>query len=123
MDVREVIETAFRVYVRADIEQAKTEGPPEAVGLVPADDQADYLMLLRWKAARRDCTLLYEGEEIYEKHIDDLRLDDGRGFSSFCSLLANAMAQSGAQIDFMIEVTDDIEALPGDDNPERGGEE
>jgi hypothetical protein len=123
VDARELLEVVWRTNVRADIEQARAEGPPEAIGLVPADEQVDVLLLSRWKAAERDCALLYDGKEVYEKNIDDLGLSDAKNYGAFCELLGSTLLQSSDEHKFVADVTYDIEALPGDGGFERGGEE
>jgi hypothetical protein len=123
VNAREVLEFAFKAKVREDIEETKADGPPEVAGLVLADELADELLLFRWEAAERDCAVLYDGEYVYEKHIDDLSFDDTEEWSAFFYLVADALARSGEEHMFAMEVTRDIEALPDNGNPDQEGDE
>jgi hypothetical protein len=62
----------YKIAMRNEIREVKTAGEPTLVDTLPSDTNAKSLLWLRWSAAMRDSLMLYDGKEVYEKHVDDI---------------------------------------------------
>jgi hypothetical protein len=111
---RDALLAMYKVSVQNEIEEVKAVGEPIVVDLLPSDTDADVLLLLRWYAATQDSIMLYDGSEVYEKHVNDLILSDAEKKAvAFHELTAGACFRSEEQHKFAADVTADLEQLGG----------
>ncbi len=113
MSERDALLAMYKVGVQNEIEEVKAVGEPIVVDLLPSDTDADVLLLLRWDAATRDSIMLYDGSEVYEKHVNELILSDAEKAVAFHELAAGACFRSKEQHKFAADVTADLEKLGG----------
>jgi hypothetical protein len=65
---------------------------------------------MEWEAAERDSVLLYDGTDVYERHVDDLSLSDA-ALAAYLDLAVTALSRSAEQHRFAGDVKRDIEEL------------
>jgi hypothetical protein len=70
---------------------------------------------MQWEAAERDSVLLYDGIDVYERHVDDLSLSDAELAEAYLDLAISALSRSAEQHRFAGDVKRDIEELEAGD--------
>ena len=105
----------YKMGVKDEIEEIKAAGSSPTGRDLPADIEADELLRMRWEAATRDSIMLYNGTDVYEKHVDDLALSDAGEISAFLELAAGACFRSSDQHGFAASVLEDLQGLEGSD--------
>jgi hypothetical protein len=107
----------FKAGVKAEIGRLRAAGVPKigAVEGLPNSIEADKLNWMMWEAATRDAILLYDGENIYERHVDALIWTDAKGAGAFCYLAAEAIMEAGDQYFFAADVLEGLEELEVED--------
>ena len=92
-----------------EIDVRKATGRPETFDFLPEDAEANQYLLMEWEAAERDSVLLYDGTDVYERHVDDLSLSDAELAAAYLDLAAGALSRSVDQHRFARDVKKDIE--------------
>jgi hypothetical protein len=107
--------TVYRAVTKMDIDATKAAGRPETFDFLPKDAEANQHLLMQWEAAEQDSVLLYDGTDIYERHVDDLSLSDAEMAAAYLDLTIAALSRSAEQHRFAGEVKRDIEELEAGD--------
>ena len=105
----------YRAGTKMEIDAIKAAGRPETFDFLPEDAAADQLLLMTWEAAERDSVLLYDGTDVYERHVDDLCISDAELAEAYLDLAATALSRSAEQHRFAGDVKRDIEELEAGD--------
>ena len=116
-EAHDALTSEFKADVKADIGRLRAAGAPKigAVEGLPNSIEADKLDWMMWEAATRDAILLYDGENIYEKHVDTLTWTDAKDNAAFSYLVGGAMIEAGDQSFFAADVLEGLEELEVDD--------
>jgi hypothetical protein len=107
--------TVYRAGTKMEIDATKAEGRPETFDFLPEDAEANRLLLMQWEAAERDSILLYDGTDVYERHVDVLSLSDTELAAAYLDLAVTAVSRSADQHRFAGDVKRDIEELEAGD--------
>jgi hypothetical protein len=105
----------YRAGTKMEIDESKAAGRPETFDFLPEDAEANQLLLMQWEAAERDSVLLYDGTDVYERHVDDLSLSDAALAAAYLDLAVTALSRSAEQHRFAGDVKRDIEELEAGD--------
>jgi len=105
----------YRAGTKMEIDATKAAGRPETFDFLPEDAEADQLLLMTLEAAERDSVLLYDGTDVYERHVDDLSLSDAELAAAYLDLAISALSRSAEQHRFAGNVKRDIEELEAGD--------
>jgi hypothetical protein len=105
----------YRAGTKMEIDATKAAGPPETFDFLPEDVEANQHLLMQWQAAERDSILLYDGTDVYERHVDDLSLSDAELAAAYLDLAVTALSRSAEQHRFARDVKRDIEELEAGD--------
>jgi len=104
----------YRAGTKMEIDAIKAAGRPETFDFLPEDAEADQLLLMTWEAAERDSVLLYDGTDVYGRHVDELSLSDAKS-AAYLDLAISALSRSAEQHRFAGDVKRDIEELEAGD--------
>src|SRR5918995_4164894 len=101
-EAHDALTSEYKAGVKAEIGRIRVDGAPKigAVEGLPNSIEADKLDWMMWEAATRDAILLYDGENIYEKHVDALTWTDAKDAAAFSYLVGGAMIEAGDQCFF-----------------------
>jgi hypothetical protein len=105
----------YRAGTKMEIDATKAAGRPEIFDFLPEDAEANQHLLMQWEAAERDLILLYDGTDVYERHVDDLSLSDAEMAAAYLDLAVTALSRSAEQHRFAGDVKRDIEELEAGD--------
>jgi hypothetical protein len=105
----------YRTGTKMGIDATRAAGPPETFDFLPEDAEANQYLLMEWEAAERDSVLLYDGTDVYERHVDDLSLSDAELAAAYLDLASDALSRSADQHRFARDVKRDIEELEAGD--------
>jgi hypothetical protein len=105
----------YRAGTKMEIDATKATGRPETFDFLPQDAEANQLLLMQREAAERDSILLYDGTDVYERHVDDLSLSDAELAAAYLDLAATALSRSAEQHRFAADVKRDIEETEAGD--------
>ena len=105
----------YRAGTKMEIDATKAAGRPETFDFLPEDAGANQLLLMQWEAAEWDSVLLYDGIDVYERHVDDLSLSDAELAEAYLDLAISALSRSAEQHRFAGDVKRDIEELEAGD--------
>jgi hypothetical protein len=106
---------AYRTGTKMEIDAIKAACRPETFDFLPEDAEANRLLLMQWEAAERDSILLYDGTDVYERHVDVLSLSDAELAAAYLDLAVAALSRSAEQHRFARDVKRDIEELEAGD--------
>ena len=105
----------YRAGTKIEIDATKAAGRPETFDFLPEDAEADQHLLMQWEAAERDSILLYDGTDVYERHVDELSLLEAEMAAAYLDLAVTALSRSADQHRFAKDVKRDIEDLEAGD--------
>jgi hypothetical protein len=116
-EAHNALTSEFKAGVKAEIGRIRAAGAPKigAVEGVTKSIEADKLNWMMWEAATRDAILLYDEENIYEKHVDALTWTDAKEAAAFYYLAARARMEAGDQYFFAADVLEGLEELEVED--------
>ena len=115
MNINDALLAVYRAGTKMEIDATKAAGRPETFDFLPEDAEADQYLLMQWEAAERDSILLYDGTDVYERHVDDLSLSDAELAAAYLDLAVTALSHSAEQHRFARDVKRDIEELEAGD--------
>jgi hypothetical protein len=115
MHINGALLAVYRAGTKMEIHVRKAAGRPETFDLLPEDAEANHYLLMEWEAAERDSVLLYDGTDVYERHVDDLSLSDAEIVAAYLDLAVTAPSRSAEQHRFARDVKRDIEELEAGD--------
>ena len=115
MHINDALLAVYRAGTKMEIDATKAAGRPETFDFLPEDAEADQLLLMKWEAAERNSVLLYDGTDVYERHVDDLSLSDAALAAAYLDLAVTALSRSAEQHRFAGDVKRDIEELEAGD--------
>jgi hypothetical protein len=106
----------YKAGVKAEIRRTRAAGPSQiGVEGLPKSIEADKLNWMMWEAATRDAIPLFDGENIYEKHVDALTIADAKEAAAFCFLAGSVTLESSDELFFVGDVLEGLEELEVDD--------
>jgi hypothetical protein len=105
----------YRAGTKMEIDATKAAGRPETFDFLPEDAESNQHLLMQWEAAERDSVLLYDGTDVYERHVDDLSLSDAELAEAYLDLAVTALSRSAEQHRFARDIKRDIEELEAGD--------
>jgi hypothetical protein len=111
MDNNDALLAVYKAGTKMGIDATIAAGRPEIFDNLPEDAEANQYLLMEWEAAERDSILLYDGTEVYERHIYDLSLSDAESAAAYLDLAAGTLSRSADQHRFAQDVKRDIEEL------------
>ena len=116
-EAHDVLTSEYKAACKAEIGRLTAAGAPKigAVEGLPNSIEADKFNWMTWEAATRDAILLYDGENIYEKHVDALTWTDAKEDAAFSYLVAEEIMEVGDQCFFAADVLEGLEELEVDD--------
>jgi hypothetical protein len=115
MHINDALLAVYKAGTKMEIDVTKVAGRPGIFDFLPEDAEANRRLLMEWEAAERDSILLYDGTDIYERHVDELSLSDAEMAAAYLDLAVSALSHSAEQHRFARDVKRDIEELEADD--------
>jgi hypothetical protein len=115
MDSNDALLAVYRARTKMAIDATIAAGRPETFDYLPEDAEANQYLLMEWEAAGRDAILLYDGMDVYERHVDDLSLSDAELAAAYLYLASDALSRSAGQHRFAGDVKRDIGKLEAGD--------